>query len=600
MSGKNYDEVSEDEAVKLLAETQACSEYFKDFDFQQLLDLQKELAILKFAPGETVMVQGEPAQYFGVLLQGGLKPMLDGQPLGAERGVGMIIGEGGLFSGGARNASMVATSEGYLAVVTYAELARLDSANPPLAAKLSEQLATAELAKALEREGSSLDALGADGRAARVRALLEKMEEFQWDQHPPEIEAAESILRRANTIKSSKERKVPHKLSKAKSSTFISESADGPAAYTELPSELPVHEAFEKLQALQSAAPGHDGGAGAGWLQALNDDELQELTYAAAAASFKPGEVLFAAGEQAMSVALLLAGSTAELVGSELLVRNAGDFLGAAGLFVAGARRGDTVCVEPGLVLLFAYPDVAELCRRSPAAGSRLVEAIARAHAEAGGEGVDEAAMAAAPTPAAAADAAAAALVAAYGSLDWGAKARSLPPESFCVAIRGKATVRAKRSIGQLEERRTTGAKGDGDALAKPLLPSHVPPPQVLLLLHAFASQPWLRGHLNLKELTLLSRAVAVVRINAGHVLMRQARPRPAPPAAPRRRAARRPARSPRPLTPFFRASPPPSSRSSSRAAPRGTSAASACARCPRAPPSATLRTSRAARARAI
>ena len=126
---------------------------------------------------------------------------------------------------------------------------------------------------------------------------------------PPEIEAAESILRRANTIKSSKERKVPHKLSKAKSSTFISESADGPAAYTELPSELPVHEAFEKLQALQSAAPGHDGGAGAGWLQALNDDELQELTYAAAAASFKPGEVLFAAGEQAMSVALLLAGS---------------------------------------------------------------------------------------------------------------------------------------------------------------------------------------------------------------------------------------------------------------------------------------------------
>ena len=203
MSGKNYDEVSEDEAVKLLAETQACSEYFKDFDFQQLLDLQKELAILKFAPGETVMVQGEPAQYFGVLLQGGLKPMLDGQPLGAERGVGMIIGEGGLFSGGARNASMVATSEGYLAVVTYAELARLDSANPPLAAKLSEQLATAELAKALEREGSSLDALGATA-ARRVRELLEKMEEFQWDQHLPEIEAAESILRRANTIKSSR------------------------------------------------------------------------------------------------------------------------------------------------------------------------------------------------------------------------------------------------------------------------------------------------------------------------------------------------------------------------------------------------------------
>ena len=136
---------------------------------------------------------------------------------------------------------------------------------------------------------------------------------------------------------------------------------------------------------------------------------------------------------------------------------------------------------------------MAELCRRSPAAGSRLVEAIARAHAEAGGEGVDEAAMPGG------ADAGGGGRRGGGGArrgvrlARLGREGAGLPPESFCVAIRGKATVRAKDRIGQLEERRTTGAKGDGDALAKPLLPSHVPPPQVLLLLHAFASRPWLR-----------------------------------------------------------------------------------------------------------
>ena len=150
--------------------------------------------------------------------------------------------------------------------------------------------------------------------------------------------------------------------------------------------------------------------------------------------------------------------------------------------------------------------------------------------------------MAAAPTPAAAADAAAAALVAARLAR-LGREARSLPPESFCVAIRGKATVRAKRSIGQLEERRTTGAKGDGDASR-----SRCCRRTCRRRRSSSSSTPSRRSRGSAATSTSRSSPLLARRRRRphqrGHVLMRQARPRPAPPA---RRAAR-PA--PRPLTP--------------------------------------------------
>ena len=77
----------------MIAACQEFSKYFSDFDFQQLITLAKELTILHFKEQETVLVQGEPATFFGVVLKGAVVPVAGGQALGNARGVGEIIGE---------------------------------------------------------------------------------------------------------------------------------------------------------------------------------------------------------------------------------------------------------------------------------------------------------------------------------------------------------------------------------------------------------------------------------------------------------------------------------------------------------------------------
>ena len=145
-------EVTPEQAIELLHQTQQVSPYFRDFDFQQLLDLSDELTILHFRAGETVLFQGQPATFFGVLLQGSLLPVVGDAPVGEQRAVGDIIGEMALFSGGTRNVSMVATADGYLAVVQFAQLEQLKGSNPGLADKINDQLARAALSKQIENE----------------------------------------------------------------------------------------------------------------------------------------------------------------------------------------------------------------------------------------------------------------------------------------------------------------------------------------------------------------------------------------------------------------------------------------------------------------
>ena len=110
------------QAIELLAACQEHSKYFSDFDFQQLIDLAKELTILYFKDGETVLFQGEPATFFGVILKGALVPVAGDRPLGPLRTVGEVIGEMALFQGGTRGSSIVAREDGYLAVFAFAQL----------------------------------------------------------------------------------------------------------------------------------------------------------------------------------------------------------------------------------------------------------------------------------------------------------------------------------------------------------------------------------------------------------------------------------------------------------------------------------------------
>jgi CRP-like cAMP-binding protein len=166
--------VTEEQAIELLAQTQECSRYFRDFDFQQLLDLGNEMTILDFKEKETVLFQGEPASFFAVILQGSLYPAVGDEQKGPARGVGDIIGEMSLFAGGTRNVSIVAARDGYLAVFSFSQLERLKESNPTLAHKLNTQLATAALEKRVEEQAGAGYRLTPHERESGIRELLEK------------------------------------------------------------------------------------------------------------------------------------------------------------------------------------------------------------------------------------------------------------------------------------------------------------------------------------------------------------------------------------------------------------------------------------------
>ena len=147
--------LEESEVLELLERSQQCSPHLRDLDAEELTALSREMTVLRFRAGETLVVQGEPATFFGVVLEGSLTPVVGGRPAaGCERGIGEIIGEMSLFAGGTRNGSLVGASAGLIAVYQFAELERLKRRNGRLALKVNTQLARAALSKRLEMEGA--------------------------------------------------------------------------------------------------------------------------------------------------------------------------------------------------------------------------------------------------------------------------------------------------------------------------------------------------------------------------------------------------------------------------------------------------------------
>ena len=78
------------------------------------------MVVQRFARKEGVIQGGEPATYFGVVLQGTLAIVLDRQPV--LKVAGDILGEMAYFLGGVRGADIVAASEGFVATMTYRQL----------------------------------------------------------------------------------------------------------------------------------------------------------------------------------------------------------------------------------------------------------------------------------------------------------------------------------------------------------------------------------------------------------------------------------------------------------------------------------------------
>lgn len=100
------------------------------------------------------------------------------------RGVGELVGEQSLFSGGTRQASLVGVADGFLAVIKFEELERLRASNDQghmaIARRLNHQLARAALSKELEASGVSLSSLSEVEIQERLLELRMRQASQRW------------------------------------------------------------------------------------------------------------------------------------------------------------------------------------------------------------------------------------------------------------------------------------------------------------------------------------------------------------------------------------------------------------------------------------
>ena len=178
--------------------------------------LARTLTVMHFKKDDTLLYQGEPATFFGVVLEGGVAPVINLEILKEKaRGVGELVGELSLFNGGTRQASLIGIEDGFLAVFQacmraethmraythtytytcrpadgfpvpfqFSELELLRSstneAKKTIGRKLNNHLARAALTKMLEGEGISLSSLSELEVQERLVELRIQQAEQGW------------------------------------------------------------------------------------------------------------------------------------------------------------------------------------------------------------------------------------------------------------------------------------------------------------------------------------------------------------------------------------------------------------------------------------
>ena len=94
----------EDDGARLLVEAQANSQYFRGF-LQDIDVLTKALSIVHFDPAETILQEGEPGTWVGLLLSGSLEVIVGGKCLRVMQ-PGDFVGEMILWFGGVRQGTV--------------------------------------------------------------------------------------------------------------------------------------------------------------------------------------------------------------------------------------------------------------------------------------------------------------------------------------------------------------------------------------------------------------------------------------------------------------------------------------------------------------
>lgn len=131
LSGLNEGGEIEDDGARLLVEAQANSQYFRGF-LQDIDVLTKALSIVHFDPAETILQEGEPGTWVGLLLSGSLEVIVGGKCLRVMQ-PGDFVGEMILWFGGVRQGTVRGGAEGgVVGSVLVSELHELSQIQPEL------------------------------------------------------------------------------------------------------------------------------------------------------------------------------------------------------------------------------------------------------------------------------------------------------------------------------------------------------------------------------------------------------------------------------------------------------------------------------------
>jgi small-conductance mechanosensitive channel/CRP-like cAMP-binding protein len=155
-------------------------EPFAGLDRDAIEELAKGSRLLLFAPGETIIRQGDPgSELFGVqrgqveirvkLRESELVPV-------GKLGPGAIFGEAALLTGGARTATIVALSECEVLAVSRAAFQKVTQSRPELSEKL-----TSLLAKRMDQLSQTINDAEADGKLdgdRRSDLLIQRIKSF--------------------------------------------------------------------------------------------------------------------------------------------------------------------------------------------------------------------------------------------------------------------------------------------------------------------------------------------------------------------------------------------------------------------------------------
>jgi hypothetical protein len=128
-----------DDNIALLTEAQTHANSFVGY-LENVDALADALSIVRIQEGETIMAQGETGTWVGILLRGTLDVIVGGKAVFTIM-PGNFVGEMILWTGGVRQATVVAGGEGVIATILVSELNELAQSNPALASKLLQSTA---------------------------------------------------------------------------------------------------------------------------------------------------------------------------------------------------------------------------------------------------------------------------------------------------------------------------------------------------------------------------------------------------------------------------------------------------------------------------